>query len=98
MGDRVVDCARLESVCAERHRGFESPPIRLPRRGIMRSGWITASRNKVADFKLVCCCSTKLTRLNSPGMMSVWQKIQEAAVTTPAETRPMIELSLTFTR
>src|SRR5439155_1230840 len=26
MGDRVVDCARLESVCAERHRGFESPP------------------------------------------------------------------------
>ena len=31
MGDRVVDCARLESVCAERHRGFESPPIRFPR-------------------------------------------------------------------
>src|SRR5436309_13364805 len=30
MGDRVVDCARLESVCAERHRGFESPPIRAP--------------------------------------------------------------------
>src|SRR5438034_6151263 len=29
MGDRVVDCARLESVCAERHRGFESPPIRV---------------------------------------------------------------------
>src|SRR4030095_5324404 len=28
MGDRVVDCSRLESVCAERHRGFESPPIR----------------------------------------------------------------------
>ena len=28
MGDRVVDCARLESVCAERHPGFESPPIR----------------------------------------------------------------------
>jgi hypothetical protein len=28
MGDRAVDCARLESVCAERHRGFESPPIR----------------------------------------------------------------------
>lgn len=27
-GDRVVDCARLESVCAERHRGFESPPFR----------------------------------------------------------------------
>jgi hypothetical protein len=31
MGDRAVDCARLESVCAERHRGFESPPIRFPR-------------------------------------------------------------------
>jgi hypothetical protein len=29
MGDRVVDCARLESVCAERHRGFESLPIRI---------------------------------------------------------------------
>ena len=32
MGDRAVDCARLESVCAERHRGFESPPIRPPSR------------------------------------------------------------------
>jgi hypothetical protein len=28
MGDRVVDCARLESVCTERYRGFESRPIR----------------------------------------------------------------------
>jgi LSD1 subclass zinc finger protein len=28
MGDRAVDCARLESVCAARHQGFESPPIR----------------------------------------------------------------------
>ncbi len=29
MGDRVVDCARLESVCAPKgHRGFESLPIR----------------------------------------------------------------------
>ena len=28
MGDRAVYCARLESVCAERHQGFESPPIR----------------------------------------------------------------------
>ena len=28
MGDRVVDCARLESVCTARYRGFESPPIR----------------------------------------------------------------------
>ena len=30
MGDRAVYCARLESVCAERHPGFESPPIRHP--------------------------------------------------------------------
>ena len=29
MGDRAVDCARLESVCAARHQGFESPPIRF---------------------------------------------------------------------
>ncbi len=28
MGDRVVDCARLESVCTARYPGFESPPIR----------------------------------------------------------------------
>jgi hypothetical protein len=28
MGDRAVYCARLESVCAARHQGFESPPIR----------------------------------------------------------------------
>ena len=31
MGDRAVYCARLESVCAERHPGFESPPIRHTR-------------------------------------------------------------------
>jgi tetratricopeptide (TPR) repeat protein len=30
MGDRAVYCARLESVCAEKHPGFESPPIRRP--------------------------------------------------------------------
>ena len=29
MGDRAVYCARLESVCTERYRGFESPPIRV---------------------------------------------------------------------
>ncbi len=28
-GVRVVDGARLESVCAERHRGFESPLLRF---------------------------------------------------------------------
>src|SRR6266436_9651038 len=42
MGDRVVDCARLESVCAERHRGFESPPIR------------PASRSRLAGLRIVC--------------------------------------------
>lgn len=31
MGDRAVYCARLESVCAARHQGFESPPIRHAR-------------------------------------------------------------------
>ena len=36
MGDRAVYCARLESVCAERHPGFESPPIRQ-RRNAFRS-------------------------------------------------------------
>jgi hypothetical protein len=37
MGDRVVDCARLESVCAPKgHRGFESLPIRqLENNGII---------------------------------------------------------------
>src|SRR4051812_21182902 len=33
MGDRAVYCARLESVCAARHQGFESPPIRQLSRG-----------------------------------------------------------------
>jgi hypothetical protein len=29
MGARAVDWARLESVCTERYRGFESRPIRM---------------------------------------------------------------------
>src|SRR3981081_4894425 len=29
MGARAVDRARLESVCTERYRGFESRPIRI---------------------------------------------------------------------
>ena len=41
MGDRVVDCARLESVCAERHRGFESPPIRA---NLIRAPALTFAR------------------------------------------------------
>jgi hypothetical protein len=35
MGDRAVDCARLESVCAARHQGFESPPIRQPMKSLI---------------------------------------------------------------
>ena len=31
MGARVVDWARLESVCTARYRGFESLPIRQPK-------------------------------------------------------------------
>src|SRR5688500_1416024 len=29
MGGRVVDCARLESVCSSMYRGLESPPLRV---------------------------------------------------------------------
>jgi tetratricopeptide (TPR) repeat protein len=39
MGDRAVYCARLESVCAERHPGFESPPIRHAFRPGLTSQW-----------------------------------------------------------
>ena len=41
MGARVVDWARLESVCAARHRGFESRPIR---HAFGRSGAIAHAR------------------------------------------------------
>jgi hypothetical protein len=49
MGDRAVDCARLESVCAARHQGFESPPIRFlfyftPARARNRNRGISADR------------------------------------------------------
>jgi hypothetical protein len=49
MGDRAVDCARLESVCAARHQGFESPPIRflfyfIPARARNRNRGISADR------------------------------------------------------
>ena len=49
MGDRAVDCARLESVCAARHQGFESPPIRflfyfIPARARARNRGISADR------------------------------------------------------
>jgi tetratricopeptide (TPR) repeat protein len=39
MGDRAVYCARLESVCAEKHPGFESPPIRRALRPGLTSRW-----------------------------------------------------------
>src|SRR4029077_9678809 len=47
MGDRVVDCARLESVCAERHRGFESPPIRPASRLALRRTGALLSNGRV---------------------------------------------------
>jgi tetratricopeptide (TPR) repeat protein len=46
MGDRAVYCARLESVCAERHPGFESPPIRHA----FRSGLTSRSRRGPGRF------------------------------------------------
>ena len=50
MGDRAVDCARLESVCAERHRGFESPPIRHPMKS-SASAAIVKVKLKVIEMK-----------------------------------------------
>ena len=46
MGDRAVYCARLESVCAERHPGFESPPIRHA----FRPGLTSRGRRAVRHF------------------------------------------------
>ena len=46
MGDRAVYCARLESVCAERHPGFESPPIRH----FFRPSLTSRSRRGVRHF------------------------------------------------
>ena len=51
MGDRAVDCARLESVCAERHRGFESPPIRPASRQAFRR---IAVLNACAENRIGC--------------------------------------------
>jgi hypothetical protein len=52
MGDRAVDCARLESVCAERHRGFESPPIRFAREMSARNAkGITALHSNSAEIR-----------------------------------------------
>ena len=36
MGDRVVDCARLESVCARKAPGVRIPPHPLPH-GVVRT-------------------------------------------------------------
>ena len=57
MGDRAVDCARLESVCAARHQGFESPPIRFPRRSCGIAIRITVSHNIAGYVAGVRACS-----------------------------------------
>ena len=59
MGDRVVDCARLESVCAERHRGFESPPSAPLVERAQGIDCITVSHNSAANFSGVQCCLLK---------------------------------------
>src|SRR5213078_1300650 len=51
MGDRAVYCARLESVCAERHWGFESPPSVSIVARARKVACITVSHNKSADFR-----------------------------------------------
>ena len=61
--DRVVDCARLESVCAERHRGFESTPsengtlgFELPIRKVNAKAWnhgLTLSLPSLSSGNLV---------------------------------------------
>jgi hypothetical protein len=60
MGDRAVDCARLESVCAARHQGFESPPIRfppaiimLPIDGIQEFRSLSNPHNPTVDLKFL---------------------------------------------
>ena len=61
MGDRVVDCARLESVCAERHRGFESLPIRLLLRVLRFAGSVASKRlrqSRLGGFSQSLFCLT----------------------------------------
>ncbi len=58
MGGRVVDCARLESVYAARHPGFESPPIRqcaFACRGARFSRSIRAMRSGLILLGFLLC-------------------------------------------
>ena len=61
MGDRAVYCARLESVCAERHPGFESPPIRR----VLRSGLTSRLGKRV----LLGLCAAFLSALLASGVV-----------------------------
>ncbi len=56
MGDRAVYCARLESVCAEKHPGFESLPIRH---------FVTLSLTFVFAGLLIACGKSESRRSNS---------------------------------
>src|SRR5437773_8996860 len=61
MGDRVVDCARLESVCAPKgHRGFESLPIRQP------SAWSEGVNEGGPHFSKHCVVVAPRLRLGKP--------------------------------
>src|SRR5207302_3582326 len=54
MGDRVVDCARLESVCAPKgHRGFESLPIRQVWNRILPNAWSGHVHSRYGDSNAV---------------------------------------------
>src|SRR5882724_1025899 len=71
MGDRVVDCARLESVCAPKgHRGFESLPIRQPSLGATRKRRLTRrSKTKAGlgpHFSKHCVVVPPRLRLGKP--------------------------------
>ena len=51
VGGRVVDCARLESVCAARHQGFESPPTRQLCRLRTLSWFVRQCVTQVAEIR-----------------------------------------------
>jgi hypothetical protein len=52
MGDRAVYCARLESVCAERYPGFESPPIRQVAKSVIDAALTLALVNLFCSVRL----------------------------------------------
>src|SRR5882724_1324968 len=70
MGDRAVYCARLESVCAERHPGFESPPIRQVAKLTIHAAFTLALINVILLFSDLCLSSVQSVRLTWPGLRS----------------------------